>query len=121
MHPLIKKTFGGISAQFYFRQFMFSILIAVFIYYMSTQGGDKAIQPGMVLFIIISTFLYPYARFVYESVMSFILGKNVFYVNAMLMLIVKFITMIMCWMFSVFIAPIGLAYLYYHHSKIKVQ
>ena len=121
MHPIIQKTFGGLSAQYYARQFIFGLIVSAFFYYMSTHGGKNEIQYGTLVFILINTLLYPYARFVYETVIDFFLGQNVFLVNAILMLIVKFITMTMCWAFSIFIAPVGLAYLYYHHSKTKVE
>lgn len=121
MYPLLQKTFGGLSTQYYIRQLIFGILIAAFVYYMSTQGGNQSIQPGMMLFIIVSTFLYPYARFVYESVIGYIMGENIFFMNAILMLIVKFITMTLCWAFSIFIAPVGLLYLYFQHSKAGAQ
>ncbi len=71
----------------------------------------------MSFFIFVSTFLYPYSRFIYESIMDFLMGKNVFFVNAILMLGVKLFTMMLCWGFAIFVAPVGLAYLYYHHSK----
>lgn len=74
---------------------------------------------GMLLFTVFSTLLYPYSRFVYESIVRFIMGENVFFVNAIFMLITKFITMLMCWGVAIFVAPIGLAYLYYHHSKAE--
>ncbi len=120
MHPVIEKTFGGLSAQYYFRQFIFGLLVSAFVFYMSTQGG-KNIQLGALAFITLNTFLYPYARFVYESVVGFVMGENVFFINAIFMLITKFITMSMCWVLSIFIAPVGLAYLYYHHSKAEPQ
>lgn len=31
-----------------------------------------------ILFSIVSCFLYPYARFVYESVVGYVMGNNVF-------------------------------------------
>ncbi|MCT7505313.1 hypothetical protein N5T62_04395 [Aliarcobacter cryaerophilus] len=34
-----------------------------------------------------------------------------------IMMIVKFMTVVICWAMAIFIAPIGLAYLYYYHSK----
>jgi hypothetical protein len=33
------------------------------------------------------------------------------------MMFVKLMTMTLCWSGAIFIAPVGLAYLYYHHSK----
>lgn len=74
---------------------------------------------GMVLFTVASTILYPYSRFVYESIIGFVMGQNVFYVNAIFMFVTKFLTMAMCWVFAIVVAPIGLAYLYFHHSKAE--
>ena len=118
MHPVIQKTLGGLSMQYYFRQFFFGLAIAAFIFVMSTQGG-RSMPIGMLFFTIVSTLLYPYSRFVYESVIGFVMGENVFFVNAIFMLFTKFITMAMCWGFAIFVAPIGFAYLYYHHSKAE--
>lgn len=58
----------------------------------------------------------PCARFVYEGVMNFLLGSNQFHVSAVLMLFVKLLTMLMGWSFAIFIAPVGLIYLHFHHS-----
>jgi hypothetical protein len=76
---------------------------------------------GMAVFLVANTLLYPYARFVYEGVVGFVLGHNTFYVNAMLMLFVKALTMLLCWLFALFIAPVGLIYLYVHHSRAARQ
>lgn len=120
MHPVIEKTFGGLSAQYYFRQLIFGFLVSLFVFYVSTQGG-KNIRFGVLAFIVLNTFLYPYARFVYESVVGFVMGENVFFINAIFMLITKFLTMAMCWVLAIFIAPVGLAYLYFHHGKVEPQ
>lgn len=118
MHPIIQKTLGGLSLQYYFRQFFFGLAIAAFIFFMSTQG-ERSMPMSMLLFTIVSTLLYPYSRFAYEGVIGFVMGENVFFVNAIFMLITKFFTMAMCWGFAIFVAPIGLVYLYYHHSKVE--
>lgn len=120
MHPVIAKTFGGLSPQYYFRQFVFGLIFSAFIFYIATHAG-KNIQYGILAFAAINTLLYPYARFVYESVIGFIMGDNVFFINAIFMIVTKLFTMSMCWTLSLFIAPVGLAYLYYHHSKTAAQ
>lgn len=116
MHHVIAKTFGGLSRQYYIRQFVFGLALAAFIIFMTTRGTNP-LQFGLIAFMGLSTLLYPYSRFVYESIVNFIMGENIFFVNAGVMLFVKGLTMILCWVFAVFIAPVGLAYLYYHHSK----
>lgn len=116
MQDVIKKTFGGLSVQYYLRQLFFgSIFTALFIY--TLLNSDRSVQISTVVFFIVNAVLYPYSRFVYESVIGFVMGKNVFFVNALLMLITKIITMAICWFLAIFIAPVGLAYLYYHHSR----
>jgi hypothetical protein len=118
MHPVIQKTLGGLSPQYYFRQFFFGLLVATFVFFMATKGG-RSMPVNILIFTIVSTLLYPYSRFVYESIVGFIMGDNVFFVNAIFMLITKFITMAMCWVGALLVSPIGLAYLYYHHSKAE--
>jgi hypothetical protein len=123
MHPILQKTFGGLSKRYYVREFIFglmfpAIIILVPFFVLSSTNTPPL---SMVIIAIINTIMYPYARFVYQSVMGFIMGGNVFAVNAILFLGVKLATMALCWAMAIFIAPIGLAYLYYHHSKNEKQ
>lgn len=116
MKQIFQKTFGGLTAQYYVRQLIFGLLVAGFVVLMATQNG-RTMPWNMMVFIAISTILYPYSRFVYESIVGFVIGDNVFFVNVIFMLVSKFMTMCLCWTFAIFIAPIGLTYLYYHHSR----
>lgn len=121
MKNVIRKTFGGLSAQYYIRQLFFGALLTFPIIYIFISNdnpiqGEPA-QYVMITMLLVNMFLYPYARFVYESIIGYFMGDNVFYINAVLMFLVKFFTMAMCLSFAIFIAPIGLAYLYYYHSK----
>jgi hypothetical protein len=118
MKQVIAKTFGGLTKQYYIRQFIFGLIFpAIFIFSFSQSSQQVTIPLSSIGLFIVSSLLYPYSRFVYESVVNFIMGGNVFWVNAIMLIIVKFITMALCWSFAIFIAPIGLVYLYFHHSK----
>lgn len=116
MHPVLLKTFGGLNKAYYFRQLFFALIFAAMFVFMF-QRSPAGTPVGAYVFVALSTLLYPYSRFVYESIVGFVMGDNVFYVNALLMLVVKYFTMGLCFAFAILIAPIGLAYLYYHHSK----
>lgn len=115
-----QKTFGGLNLSYYVRHFLFGLIFfAIFFFGLvwnnphSTVSGKVAIT----LVLLLLQLLYPYARFVYESVIDYIFGDNVFIVNAIFMLSVKFSTMAMCWIFSPFIAPLGMLYLYFYYTK----
>lgn len=116
MRRILAMTFGGLTPSYYIRQFFFGALFAALLIYMKSQT-PSGIGFEIIILSVVSTLLYPYSRFVYESVIGFFMGENVFYVNAILMLVVKLFTMAMCWSFAIFIAPIGLAYLYWYHSR----
>ncbi|KQU86728.1 hypothetical protein ASC78_03935 [Variovorax sp. Root318D1] len=120
MPPLLVKTFGGLSRAYYLRQLVFSLCFAAFFFFVASRS-PHAMTISMVIFLVVNTLLYPYARFVYEGVVGFVLGENTFYVNAILMLFVKALTMLLCWTFALFIAPVGLIYLYVHHSRAARQ
>jgi len=79
-------------------------------------NNNQSINYGSVIFAVVNTLLYPYSRWVYENVIGYIMGNNVFFVNAVLMLIVKIITIVACWSFAMFVAPIGLVYLFFRNS-----
>lgn len=116
MHPLIAKTFGGLSKTYYVRQFLFGLIFPAFMMFIFTNSHHPP-QSAMIVFMVLNTILYPYSRFVYESVMGFVVGNNVFIHNALFMIFAKAMTMALCWVFAIVIAPIGLTYLYFHHSK----
>ncbi|WP_307852691.1 hypothetical protein [Paraburkholderia aspalathi] len=114
---MLAKTFGGLSREYYFRQFIFGLIFPAFFIFMATHG-TRPMTATMIFVLVVNTLLYPYSRFVYEGIVGFIMGENLFLVNAFFMLVVKALTMALCWCFAIFIAPVGLAYLYYRNSKL---
>lgn len=118
MRSIYRDTILGLNKKYFFRQFFFGFLMFILIMLSVIYTNEfKNTEFSIVVISIISTFLYPYSRFVYESVVNFIRGNNVIYVSFLYLLVGKFITISMCWIFSIFLAPIGLVYLYFHHSS----
>lgn len=50
--------------------------------------------------------LYPYSRFAYESVTNYIMGDNMLITNTNIFVVVKLMTMAICFAFSIFIAAL---------------
>ncbi|SUH09227.1 membrane protein [Salmonella enterica subsp. enterica] len=116
-YGVIPKNFRGFKSKLLYSPFHFlAAIISTFFIYISMQN-PSGMKGGQCNILCYHALLYPYARFVYEQVVSFIMGENVFFINAIVMLMAKVITMCLCWIFSIFIAPVGLAYLYYYHSR----
>lgn len=121
MKEIINKTFGGLSKAYYFRQLLFGSIFAALMIFIMFQAEtiDYGVATIILIVFLLNTLLYPYSRFVYESIVDFILGNNTFFINSMFFLVIKIFTMLICWYFAIFIAPIGLIYLYWHHSKTQ--
>lgn len=120
MPPLLRKTFGGLSPAYYVRHFLFGVILSALVVFIVTSSG-AAMPLGTALLFVVNTLLYPYARFVYEGIVSFVVGTNVFFVPALLALLVKLMSMGLCFGFALFIGPFGLAYLYFHHTRAERQ
>jgi len=119
MKSILFKIFGGLSTKYYFRQIFFAGILATIYFVVASNGinGIRGLNLEQIIFVLICVGLYPYSRFVYESVVNFILGDNVFFLNIFFVMFIKFFTMLMCFALAIFIAPIGMIYLYFYHSK----
>lgn len=65
MHPIIQKTFGGLSGQYLFRQYLFSFGLTALCLYMAFTSANAnnhsvAISIPVALFIV-NLLLYPYS------------------------------------------------------------
>lgn len=116
MNGIISKTLGGLERATYLRHLFFglcfSALISSLIFNVD-NGEDPQKLWTTIAFLVLFGALYPYSRFVYESIASFVLGDNVIYGNILVVMISKWFTMALCYTFSIFIAPIGLIWLYF--------
>lgn len=114
MNEIVNRALLGLTKDYLFRQYFFGVIIGGIFYSIFTSSGDSVLL--VTFFVVINTLLYPYSRFVYERVMSFLIGNNFFMVNGIFFLMFKCITMAWCWMASLMIAPVGLAYLYFKNA-----
>lgn len=109
--------FKGLTKAYYFRQLFFGALIAAVFVWLLYFNDHVSRDIRILLLAFILTVLYPYSRFAYESIVNFIMGDNILITNTVLFLGVKIFTMIVCWLCAVFIAPIGLLFIYFYQKK----
>jgi hypothetical protein len=118
MHPVLARSFGGLPPGYYVRQFLFGLFFPVFLLLASTHGkGLLALSVHLQVTLALDTLLYPYSRFAYESVIGYIAGDTALVFPAILFGAVKLFTMLFCWAFAIFIAPVGLVWLYFRSGR----
>jgi len=113
----ILNLFKGLTKEYYFRQIFFGVLVAILYIFMILEVEGSNLKYPIILMAIINTILYPYSRFAYETIMSFILGNTFFIHNILFFITWKAFTIVMCWALALFIAPIGLIFIYFYQKK----
>lgn len=111
MHPAITKTFGGLGLRQYSRHFIFGLIFTAFYAFLLTKPGAH-FRWDMAMLIVANTLLYPFSRFLYETAIRFLMGDSVLYGPALIFGFLTLMTMCLCWVFAVFLAPLGLLILY---------
>ena len=115
MSKVLKWTFGGLNQKYYLRQLFFGLVMSAIL--LKVLNLSTEIPPIAIIIAGLNALLYPYSRFVWEGIVSFFLGDNIFFVPAPVLMVGKLITMLICLKMAVVIAPIGLLWLYWHHSR----
>lgn len=116
MASLFWKTLGGLDPVCYLRHLFFGLIFPGLLY---LANKERTVTWDVYIYAVGSTLLYPYARFTYEGIVHFIVGTNVFYLNAWVFLFWKAATMTACWVLAPIVAPFGLLYLYVHHTRAE--
>lgn len=110
MKSIFLKTFGGLTASYLIRQYFFAILLGAFMLGFLSLGESeetrKIVNGPMIAFVVVNVILYPYARYVFDSIVSFVLGDNFFILPIPVMLMIKFFNIAMCFCFAIFMAPL---------------
>lgn len=111
--------FGGLQPAYYLRHFILIsplplvMLANAPLIDLETHTLNWNLVPGFA-FVAVSWLIYPFSRFVYESVVNWILGDNVLIANAFIWLIAKLVTMVLCFSLAVFLAPIAWIYIFWY-------
>jgi hypothetical protein len=118
MSSIFARTFGALTRKYYLSQFMIGgTLAAIFIIKMNS--GTHSLPIFAIILIAINALLYPYARYVYESTINYLMGDTLFVFNIFFLMIAKLMTIAFCFGAAILIAPIGLIYLYFKTGKLQ--
>ena len=109
MLSVINRNLPGLPARVYFRHLFFASLFTALVCSMMS-GSPVPLPAGAYVLFIVNTLLYPFARFIYERAVGFVLGENMFVVPALFLLFGKVMTMGLCWGLAMVLGPAGLLY-----------
>ncbi len=118
-NKFIEYTIKGMNSKYYLRHMLLISPLPLALFILPFSAPTVQVDLVIMNMVVFGVFwlLYPFARFAYEAVFEYILGNNTFFVSALFAILSKIVTMVLCYLFSIVIAPIGLVILYFINNK----
>lgn len=115
---ILSRSFGGLRRSYYFRNLCsggFMLLCASSLYFQK----DSNFPSTIFYCLAIGTLLYPYSCFVYDSIIDFFRGDDIIITNPFnpILFSIRMALRVSGWLPSIFIAPVGLIWLYFSHAR----
>ncbi|WP_449470169.1 hypothetical protein [Sphingobium chungangianum] len=107
----LTRTFGALDRSYLIRAYLIGLAIFAFYGYFISHGAKSA-PISVWVFFTISTLLFPFAKFVWDEIMSLVLGRNMVFMNALVLLVLKLFVNVFLWAAAILIAPLGILYLW---------
>lgn len=116
MMSFYSRTVGALQPAYVVRAYVIGFALLALVAWVrlhapSNHGRtDTYVSLG---YLFVCSLLFPFAKFVWDELRDVALGGNVFFINGLIALILKVFINGLLWAFAVFIAPIGLLYLWF--------
>lgn len=118
MLQFFENTLFGLNRKYYFRNLLIAALFACLVWYLTKYASSHSTVgeiPDVYIiinntYLVLSTLLYPYAKYAYDSLWEFIFNDSVWAFGGILLLIVLYFKLIIraiLFVFAIFLAPIG--------------
>lgn len=109
---LVRRIFGGVDRAYLIRAYVIGIVLFAAYAWFVSQGTTPA-PTGIYVYFAISTLLFPFSKLVWDEIMSLMLGRNMFVMNAVFMIVIKLFINVLLWGCAVFVAPLGILWLWH--------
>lgn len=111
INPL--KVFSAINLVWLIRHYIFAACIFSFFYFTIPSSNNTS----FFIMIGINFLLFPFACFVWEELKKMLLGDNVFFINALFLIIAKIFIKFLLFMLALPIGIIGFLILWFIVNK----
>lgn len=112
MKRALLRAFGGLDRSYLIKQYLVGLVIFAICAFIVNRYG-QGLGLYTLLTFIVNTLLYPYARYLFQSMVKAVFGNTVFDKGAAVLTLLRLASIIVCWVAAWLIAPFGLAYLYF--------
>lgn len=116
MKKALLRAFGGLDRSYLFKQYLVGIAIFAICAFIVNRYSDGLGLYTLLTFSV-NTLLYPYSRYLFQSMLKAVFGNTVFDKGAAILTVLRVASIIVCWIAAWLIAPFGLVYLYFRGGQ----
>jgi len=116
----VRRIVGGVQPSYLVRAYLIGIVFFALTAGLTFKAGTRnGIPLGFVAFAALNTLLFPFAKLVWDELRNLVFGNNVIFVNALLLFAFKWIVNGLLWALAIFVAPVGILYLWFRTRHPK--
>lgn len=119
---VFRKTLGSVKPSYIIRHYIFAFALIFLIYMLSSGGAMEDITKKPLYYLIFCGLLYPYTRLLFDMLVSFIVGNNLWFALPFMRLIfIEALVTGICLLLAPFVTPFSLIglYIYYTYKERK--
>lgn len=114
------RIFGGVRTSYLIRAYLIGAIFFALMIAVSLSAETKNGTPyGAIAFAALSTVLFPFAKLVWDELRDLAFGNNMIFMNAILLFMLKWFVNAFLWTFAIFVAPVGILYLWFRTRQPK--
>lgn len=110
----LKRIFGGLNTQYMVRAYIIGAVFYALMIFIAFQGEKGAAERSAVLIYFgACTLLFPFAKLVWDQLKGLALGEAFLILPIIFLYPAKLIVNLILFSFAVFLAPFGVAYIWF--------
>ena len=114
----LKRIFGGISTQYMVRAYVlgaifFGLVVVLLTSGLKPDGAGTGRMAVLIGYFAICTLLFPFSKLVWDQLKAMALGETFLILPVIFLYPAKFIVNYLLWGFALFVAPFGMAYIWF--------
>lgn len=112
------RVFGAVNRAYLVRAYVIGVAIFAFLVwamssYLDSNPDKQFNHYGIFTYFAICTVLFPFAKLAWDQLRDFAMGGNLIVMNAIFLLMLKVWINAFLWSSAVFVAPLGMFWLWY--------
>lgn len=109
---MLGRILNGVERTYLIRAWLIAACFFALMAVVAFQNKN-GVQVAPLIYFAICTLLFPFSKLVWDEIKALVMGQNIIFMNALILMLLKVFINALLWSFAPFIAVIGIGYIWY--------